>query len=578
MNGGCMTGDMFERLERLIASHGASKPVPQKVELRPYQKECLDAISANAGSGVMRQAFSLPTGAGKTVLFSRIPERMGSNGRWLFVAHREELLEQTVRALENVYGPNSAAIEQADRSAGGVRFVVASVATIGRGRGNRRLTALDPMEFDGIVFDECHHAAAKSYIHVYDHFKSNPRLLTIGCSATLNRTDGVGLSHMFDRIVYQKSIQDMILEGWLVPIHAFLVKTKVDLSRVRTHLGDFSQGDLSRVVDVQERNAAIVRAVLDHAPSSSGIVFSASVSHAVNLAVAMNAKGLPSRALYGDMDPDDRRAALESFRNGETKWLTNYGILTEGTDLPMAETLVMARPTKSQLLFTQMLGRGLRLHPGKSKCVVLDVVDVVHGHQVVTTPTLFGTLPSDFDSAGQDVMKVYKKFADAQKSSGIEISLPDMKSVDDIKVALQKIRLEDIRQVSHRGKYVWQYVNGQCFCCLTGSDNSKQTLRVSRKGSEFMVYSNDSFLGRHADMNSAIRAAEGAVAVKVPNALYSKSAGWRSEKASPNQILMLTKNRVKFDPRTITKGEASSLIDAMKIQKTLNSTFGSAPK
>lgn len=359
--------------------------------LRPYQRECVDRIVAAYRKGLRRVLVSLPTGTGKTVVFASFPRALRMKKKLLVLAHRDELLEQACEKFQIAAPDVLVAIEQGQRRAdGNARVVVASVPTLGRTHSSR-LAALDPEEFSLVVVDEAHHAVAPTYRRILDHFNlfDGGQRLLVGFTATPRRGDGKGLGEVFEDIVYSRGIEEMIREGWLCHIAGWRVATNVDLDRVTVRHGDFVESQLARTVNVVERNTAIVRAYNEFASGRRAIVFCADVAHAKAMAEAFDGAGISAKAVWGAMPRQDRRNSLDSLRSGTTAVLTNCNVLTEGFDEPRVDCIIMARPTKSRLLYAQMIGRGTRLHPEKENLVVIDVADNSRAHSLAGLHGLF---------------------------------------------------------------------------------------------------------------------------------------------------------------------------------------------
>ena len=404
------------------------------VSLRPYQKEALDAIMSNDAKGISKQLVVLPTGAGKTILFSQLPVIRPNTIPMLVLAHRAELLEQ---ARDKILASNphlTVEIEQADRKAGHVDVVVASVATLGRNN-TPRILEYPKDYFKAIIIDEAHHAAAQSYRRILDYFNS-PYIL--GVTATPQRSDSTRLTDVFQEIVYYKSIQDLIEDGWLSPLVGYRVKTKTDITKVEIQNGEYNQSQLEDEINNPERNACIVASYNNLANATKAIVFAAGVDHAQSLFSAFVQDGTSVRIILGTTPPEERAQILLDFKSGEVMVLINVGVLTEGFDEPSLQTIIIAKPTRSTLLYTQIVGRGTRLYDGKVYCTIIDITDTTIGKKPMGLPTLLG-LPADFDLEGQSVTEVAKAFEELENfcpGEAVRVLKPE-----DIQLAYTRINL-----------------------------------------------------------------------------------------------------------------------------------------
>ena len=300
------------------------------VTLRPYQREALEAVVRNEAKGISKQLVVLPTGAGKTVLFSNLPVLRSNSLPMLVLAHRAELLEQARNKIMASNPDLTVEIEQAERKAGHVDVVVASVATLGR-NGTPRIEGYPKDYFKTIVIDEAHHAAAPSYRRVIDYF--NPPFL-LGVTATPQRSDSVRLVDVFDEIVYYKSIQDLIEDGWLSPLVGYRVKTNVDISDVEIQNGDYVQSQLEEKVDTPERNAFVVATYRNLAMATKALVFASGVKHAENLALSFRQASVETAVIVGTTPREERENILAQFATGQISVIVNVGVLTEGFDEP----------------------------------------------------------------------------------------------------------------------------------------------------------------------------------------------------------------------------------------------------
>ncbi|KAI9219213.1 P-loop containing nucleoside triphosphate hydrolase protein [Blastocladiella britannica] len=404
-------------LGRLDFSIRPTEPVPPPIqqqqqhlkplELRPYQRECIDATLAARARGLRRMAVSLPVGAGKTVVFSTLirdlPAPVPRATKVLVLAHRAELLDQAVKQIRRACPElnvvlDSGPVKKTVANLDGVDVVVASVTALGR-TGSTRLAKYNPNEFKCIVIDEAHHAAAVTYARILAHFDvRNPasHVMVWGCSATLKRADALSLGDVFDEVIYHRGFLEMIRDGHLCDFRVHSVHTPTSLASVPSVQGDYAVGALARAINTPERTAAVLQAwrtVSDQRMAT--LVFAADVQHVDDLVAAFEAQGVEARGIHSQMElsPKERADLVQGFREGKVPVLVNCGILTEGTDLPNVDCIVLARPTRSSVLYQQMLGRGLRLHSSKADCLVLDVVDQHTKADIITVPSLLGLTP-----------------------------------------------------------------------------------------------------------------------------------------------------------------------------------------
>ena len=368
-----------------------------RFKLRDYQQEAISAAIQARKEGFHRLLVCLPTGSGKTVIFSELCRLATRNV--LVLAHREELLFQARSKIFSMTEGNVlVGIEQGDMQASSdCKVVVASIRSL---REERLQRLHETFDFGLIIYDECHHAAAednKRVLRQLGAFNADWTGTLIGFTATTTRGDGKGLDEVFEVIVYEKNILDMIQEDYLVPLRGYRINTDVDLYDI---IGS-SEEDLTERVDIESRNALVARSIQELARDRRTIVFCVSVIHAINMAKALNALGVRCGVIYGDMPREKRLETLKLFRQEKLMCLTNVMVLTEGFDDPGVSCIAMARPTKSEGLYAQCVGRGARLAPNKEDCLVLDFVDL-SDLSLVNLPSLFG-LPKELNLEGQEV-------------------------------------------------------------------------------------------------------------------------------------------------------------------------------
>lgn len=394
----------------------APDPSKKKIELRPYQREATEAVKQFVAQQVLRQLIVLPTGTGKTICFSVLADWiLGKNKKVLVLAHRDELLQQAQEKMSWVIGEQFVSqIEMSEQWADPkADVIVASVQTIGR-EGSKRIQRFDPKEFGLIIIDEAHHATAGTYQNILDYFIGKRKdVLLVGVTATPNRSDEESLTGVFDKVVYQRTMIDMAREKWLVPAVSYRISSNTDLSRVKTTAGDYNLKDLAQAVNNEERNTLIVETYLRKFRDQQALVFATDLDHVRRLTEQLQAAGVKAEGVTGDLPRDERRRITEDFKSKRLDVVINYGIFTEGFDYEALGLIIMARPTQSSLLLTQIVGRANRLYEGKTKAEVIEIVDY-HSEKTVTVASLF-SFRRDFDCESHDFLECVNKAEEIQR-------------------------------------------------------------------------------------------------------------------------------------------------------------------
>lgn len=385
-----------------------------RLTLRPYQEEALARTLAARDRGVSRQMGVAATGLGKTVIFCALAERMGA--RTLVLAHRDELIEQAAAKVREVWPGARVGVVKAERNEVNAEVVVASVQTLARSSRLARVVAsqesalLGARPFGLVVVDEAHHSAAPSYVRVLEALgcgePAGPLLL--GVTATPDRGDGKGLDHLYDEVTWTYDILWGIRSGYLADVKGKRVTLDaLNLSDVRVSRGDYDQGQAGAALRDAGAPAAIVKAWTTLAAGRRTLVFTPTVEVADLTRRAFLDAGVNAGMVSGETPLEERRATLRAFSEGRLDVLANCAVLTEGYDEPRVDCVVVARPTRSRALYTQMVGRGTRRHPDKDHLLVLDVVGASAEHSLVTIPSLFGVeRPDEWEAAGTPLTAV----------------------------------------------------------------------------------------------------------------------------------------------------------------------------
>lgn len=576
------------------------------MKLRAYQEEAV-ANAVAPKDGVWRRLLVLATGAGKTVIAAEVLNRLIAPGqRALFLAHRDELLTQAKAEIEGFVPDFHVEIEQAENRATKHEFfkkarrnrirrvVVGSVQTMQR----RRLKAWHEDTFDLVIIDECHHAAAKTYQNIVEHFgclDDERRTPLIGMTATPMRSDNVGLDVLFQEISASFGVRHLIEEGHLCDLRAIVITTQTDLRAIKMTAGDYNSRQLEDTVDNEVRNSLILAAHRKYALDRPTLVFATGVGHAKHLAELFCAAGVPAEAMYGAMADEDRKAALERYKRGETRVLTNYALLTEGFNAPSTSCIILGRPSKSNLVITQQIGRGTRLYPGKEDCLVIDVRDVTNGKNLFTAASLAG-LPANFSLKGKSMFKATKRFEELEKIA------PDLARVsttpDEVEANLARaaevMRAHEIdllrrkeeraakmavfdRSGEYLSPYAWYRISDRLFeISPDGGETAYNIHRIDRakENPEWSISVRLKALRTIERMEDAyptfqiaLQAADALIKDRHKDyRLIDRNAFWMRAPATEKQINLLSQYLEEV-PERLTKGEAAIRLNAIFARK-----------
>ena len=499
-----------------------------------------------------------------------------------------------------------------------------------------RMHKFDPRRFKLVLVDEAHHVVARSYRQALDHFglssrenddaatnattaKDSPVL--VGVSATFSRFDGVKLGAAIDHIVYHKDYVDMIDDDWLANAVFTTVRSEADLSRVkRDRFGDFAAPSLSRAVNTDRSNNITVRAWLANAADKrkSTLVFCVDVNHVRQLTATFRQHGIDARYVTSKTPRDVRGEQLRAFRNGEFPVLVNCGLFTEGTDIPNIDCVLLARPTRSKNLLVQMIGRGLRLYPGKKDCHIIDMVATLQAG-VISTPTLFGLHPDQVldgatmkdkeqivssSSSSSDAQQNYDDDDDDLSNSNNTMTPSPQTSITFTKYESIFDLLDDtkperyIRSISPNAwiradetKYVlsgasgWLSIERERVTMDTPEEKDMYMVRYvgkfrrpesftpewedNKTSSSSFAYTRPRVVATAPDLETAVHAADTYAKNRLEMAHIFTRQAWRKTPATPSQIAILRRTKVlNDDPDThnhgLTKGQATDMITKLR--------------
>lgn len=469
-------------------------------------------------------------------------------------------------------------------------IIIASIRSL---TSKDRIEKFNPNLFKLVLVDEAHHIVAPSYRIALAHLgldepsQDSPAL--VGVSATLSRFDGLKLGAAIDHIVYHKDYIDMIEDKWLSNAVFTTVKSQANLSKVKKdRSGDFALGELSAAVNTQMTNDVTVRAWLAHARDrKSTLVFCVDINHAKELTQTFRNSGVDARYITSKTPKDVRSNQLLAFQNQEFPILVNCGLFTEGTDIPIIDCVLLARPTRSRNLLIQMIGRGLRLYPGKENCHIIDMVASL-ATGIITTPTLFGLHPDEIvnKASPSDLRRQRETSPDPDIS--VQPALPD----EDVKVTFTKYDtvfdlIQDIdleKHIRSLSSFAWVRVGAASYV-LSGSsgwmsikkvEEGDQELFQVRVVSKFqsiadsptLSYTRPRLIASAPDLETAVHAADTFAAKEFELKYIRTDVGWRRSWASENQLRMLNRARIKKKPLRswdITRGQAADMIVRLKL-------------
>ena len=343
-------------------------------ELRPYQQQARDCIHAEWENGHTRTLLVLPTGTGKTIVFASVAaDQVRAGDRVLILAHRGELLEQAADKLQRSTGLVSA-VEKAESTCldSWFRVVVGSVQTLQR---TARLERFPHDYFSTIIIDEAHHAITDGYRRILDYFD---RAKVLGVTATPDRGDMRNLGEVFDSLAFEYKLTDAIKEGYLCRIMAQTIPLKLDITSVTMSGGDYAVGDLGTALDPYLEQIAAEMA--QRCTDRKTVVVLPLIKTSQKFRDLLNANGFRAAEVNGQSA--DRKQVLADFEADKYNVLCNSMLLTEGWDCPSVDCVVVLRPTKVRSLYSQMVGRGTRLSPGKTDLLLLDFLWMTDKHEL----------------------------------------------------------------------------------------------------------------------------------------------------------------------------------------------------
>ncbi|NLD74293.1 MAG: DEAD/DEAH box helicase, partial [Chloroflexi bacterium] len=496
--------------------------------------------------------------------------------RGLILAHRKELVEQPLERLGQ-YWPEwveRAGIVMAERDECDRDLVVATVQTLMSRRRLRRLIAHGPIQW--LITDECHHSIAEGYGRVYEALHAaNPEMRHLGVTATPIRADGSGLVAVYDAEAFHYGIREMVRMGYLVPPRWLAIATGISLQGVKKLAGDYSAKSLANVYETQNCFELVVASHLKYAPGRQAIAFTPTVEGAYRLAERFTAAGVPAAAADGTTAKRDRADILAGFRAGRTQVLVNVGLYTEGLDVPEVSCIHMVRPTKSDGLYVQCVGRGLRTAPGKEDALILDYAPI-EVRNVCMLGDVLGV------AATKDAyLEPEKREQEGEVLGGFTFD-GDIKWLrgDPMELVSRQLDYIDLSPVSWRRDRGWLTVG-----LGRASDGIDRSLVISKPDGEGVAtlwqvakeegaWDADVTVLAQGTWDALTARAEEVTDRYMNAALAAKDRQWRKQPASEAQIRFARKLGVWQDARPMNKGEtAQAITHALALRAVLGKNW-----
>jgi len=564
------------------------------IKLRPYQRDALGSVIEAAERAQRRAAEDAnfksdrvlaiqPTGSGKTVLFLASASAVLKRWRWrtLVIVPSRELASQTARrAAQFIPGARVGQIVPRQPVADLGEVVIGTAQSLHE----RRLETVPPDAFDLIVIDEAHHAAAQTYEKILDHFRGAK--LVVGVTATYRRGDGISIAgeEWFPTVIVYNTIAQLTDWGYLVPCSGRYIYSDVSLNEVAVRAGRFDDRQLSRTVNVPERNALAVEGWMRHARGRRTVAFCVDVLHAQDLAESFREKGVAARAVWGAMPKEEYERVMGDYRAGRIQVLTNAALLIEGWDDPSTSCCLITRPAtpaSSCVLGPQMFGRVLRPSPetGKRDAIILEIRDLGDKRADADPAELFVPGAGKSSSLIADAMGISEEAVASGQAlhqlSWLERERQAWLERQRLLESLKNDDLEEVFDVIERvtavSTYAWVPLGSTLYMDLGGGDFCEVVedgpgyfeVRVALEGALSCV-------GTARTRSRALEIADGWLDRHgVDQYLHKRNQGWRSKKPTSVQVSVahgLTE-RPRVELEGLTRGQISDLITSLKALK-----------
>ena len=532
-------------------------------ELRPYQLESVEAVKNLQPN--FNGILSLSTGTGKTVIMASIANE--TVGRVLIVVQSSELRTQTIEKLYNTNPDLDVGSVQASLNSVSNKVVIATRQSLTHSKSTRLEQMSEYGDFELVFFDECHSSVGQIK-KILD--KLNPNIKVIGLTATAFNPD---MKNVFHGIIYEKSILEMIKSNYLCEPKAIYVHSDTDLSNVKTIAGEFNQRQLEDTVNTDTRNDLIVESYLKYASDRKlTIVFASGIAHARDICQKFKDNNIVCDYVDSTIEDAQRELVINNFKSSKLPVIVNVGILSLGFDHPPVDAILLCRPMKSKILYTQIIGRGLRTSEGKSNCLIIDVVDIVRKHDLMTMTDIFGVEIKDQETLTEAIEREEKNKAEKLERE----ELAKQKEIERLALIAEELKLfkTNMSEYFEEAYLNWYKCDINTFALSITSD-LHYTIYKNLQENIFELYIVDTtnrintkdYISEDDNLINLIEEAEKYASRKYSTFLDRK-AKWKYEPATQKQLDWLKNEwwangkvlRTKFDVHTCVKANKISWI------------------
>ncbi len=519
--------------------------------LRDYQLESLELIKQmNKGE---RKLIKIPTGGGKTIIFASLSSQV--EGRVLIVVPSKELREQAFDKIKAIDPDINIGNVQANLDDVDSKIVIASRQSLTHKKSTRMQRMLKYGDFEYIIFDEVHQAVnqVSKIIH-----KINDTAKIVGFTATPYNKE---LTKVFNKIHFERDILDMILKDYLCEPKAIMVQSETDLNHIKMVAGEFNQKELEEAVNNNDRNQLIVQSYFKYAKDrKSTIIFASGIDHCNSIKQEFQRNKIKCVSIDSTMSSEEREKILDSFTNGKIPVLVNVAVLTTGFDHPKTDCIILARPTRSRILYEQILGRGLRIAEGKEDCLVIDINDVVRNHNLMSISNIFnidikhGETPR---KAMQRIQREKEEEEERKRQEEIRKQQERERKQKELELKAKQIKLfnRDFESRILEANYDWFKVDLMTYALSYTSDKHYIIERVDDYETiRYKLYESCTnkdnkdlrFIKEQEDLKILIQYVENKL-IKFKNSFVNKQGEWKIQSATENQKKYVPYAKTKWD-------------------------------